>query len=199
MDLFFPYDRCPICEEYTDGLCIPCRDNLSYLNEEKYMNQQKGQSIFEYNEAGKALLMAFKKRGSFYAGNDMVKLLVSDQRNFIGSFDLLTFAPSSKKSIKDLGFDHGRYLADQVSKETGILIKSLFLPSPVEQKKLDIESRKKNANNIQLNEKGLIGMEEKKVLILDDVYTTGSTVRRCMELLELKGIHAAYLTFFKLS
>lgn len=196
--LLFPYDKCPICDDFTDGLCLSCKLKLNYLPEENIRENQKGFSLFEYNEEGKALLMAFKKRGSFYAGDDMVEFLISEKKEYIVSFDIITFAPSSKKSLRELGFDHGKYLADKVGKATGIPSLSLFEPSRIEQKKLDLESRKENAENISLRQCISVNLKGKRVLVVDDVFTTGSTVGKCVNLLENMGVHSCYVTFFKL-
>ncbi len=197
-NLVFPYDKCPICDEFTDGLCTSCKKKLIFLQEESLLKKQKGMSIFAYNEEGKALLMAYKKRGSFYAGNDMANLMLSDQRVFIKSFHLITFAPSSFKSVQNLGFDHGEYMAERISKETGIPLRALFKPSKTEQKKLDMESRKENAEQIMLRHYSAERLKGKRVLVIDDVFTTGSTVGRCVKLLENQGVHSYYMTVFKL-
>lgn len=196
--LFFPYEKCPICSEFTDGLCASCKKKLIFLQEESLLEEQKGISILAYNEEGKALLMAYKRHGSFYAGNDMVDLMLSNQKDFIKSFHLLTFAPSSFKSIQNLGFDHGKYLAERISKETGIPLRALYKPSKIEQKKLDMESRKENADQIRLIRYPVERLKGKRVLIVDDVFTTGSTMGRCVKLLENQGVQPYFMTVFKL-
>ncbi len=197
-NLLFPYDKCPICEEFTDGLCTSCKKKLVFLKEEGVLEMKKGMSILAYNEEGKTLLMAYKKQGSFYAGNDMVNLLLSDQRDFISSFQLITFAPSSYRSIQNLGFDHGAFMAERLSKETGVPWRALFRPSKTEQKKLDMESRKDNADQIKLRHDSVEHLKGKRVLIVDDVFTTGSTVGKCVRLLESQGIQPYFMTVFKL-
>lgn len=197
-NLLFPYDKCPVCEEFTDGLCASCKKKLVFLKEEGLLEKKKGMSILEYNEEGKALLMAYKIQGSFYAGEDMVNLLLYAHRDFIGSFQLITFAPSSFRSTQNLGFDHGAFMAERLSKETGVPWKALFRPSKTEQKKLDMESRKENANHIKLRHDPLAHLKGKRVLIVDDVFTTGSTVGKCVKLLEDQGIQPYYITVFKL-
>jgi competence protein ComFC len=198
INLIYPYDKCPICEEYTDGLCLSCRKKLRFLSREEKMKSEKGASLLEYNDEGKALMMAFKKRGSFYAGNEIVQLLLSNDRELIHEFDVIAFAPSSRKSISHLGFDHGEYLAKRVGKATGIPVYAFFKPSSKEQKKLDKESRKDNAENIALTKVIPENLKGKKALIIDDVFTTGSTVEKCVSLLKDSGLQAYYLTFFKL-
>lgn len=113
---------------------------------------------------------------------------------------MVSFAPSSKASLKRLGYDHGYLLAKAIAMRSGVPLKPLFSPPEMEQKQLDKEERKENVKTIvfleSVMEKGKVpALEGKRVLIVDDVLTTGSTIDFCSELVRREGGEPEYLTF----
>lgn len=195
--LLYPNESCPICEEDALGICLSCTGKLRILNEESRMENQRGISLLEYNEQGKLLLAAFKKKGSFYAGDAMVDILIAEKRDFIRQFDGISYAPSSRKTIQFLGFDPGKYLAEQVSGHMKIPYYNLFPPTKNIQKHFDTASRVENASQIAFRRGNFPKIQKKRILLLDDVYISGSTVRRCLSLLENRDMKGMYLTFFR--
>ena len=65
----------------------------------------------------------------------------------------------------------------------------------IEQSKLNKEDRMQNIQGVyELRNKQLI--ENKKILLIDDIYTTGSTVNEISKLLKLNGINEVYIFTF---
>ena len=110
--------------------------------------------------------------------------------NFTG----ICYVPRAKSSIKRIGFDQAKLLAECVA---------FYLNLPVfpclerkkegkEQKKLSGAERRKNIkqkyavsiNNL-VNESGEI---HSKLLLIDDVVTTGSTIQECSYILRRSGV-----------
>jgi len=82
-----------------------------------------------------------------------------------------------------------------LSARTGIPAVSLFEAADKEQKVLDREQRMRNAKNIRLKKLKQSEFKGKKAVLIDDVYTTGSTVLQCISLLEKLEMECWYLTF----
>ncbi|WP_312651191.1 phosphoribosyltransferase family protein [Proteiniclasticum sp.] len=198
LKILYPEVTCPVCRGVHPGICTSCRDSLKIYDEGCLDHQNRGQSLFRHQEEAQALVANFKKKMIFSAGDAMADLLFERCGNELKGFDLITFAPSSDESRKRLGFDHGKYLACALSGKTGVPVVALFIAAGKEQKVLDREERKVNAKNIRLRKGNFSGLKGKRVVLIDDVYTTGSTVLQCLELLEELNMECRYLTFSRL-
>lgn len=194
IDLLYPKVICPVCRNIEPGLCIPCRDSFEIYGDGG-LGEGVGVSLYRHKEEVNLLISNFKKKMMFSAGDTMADLIYEKYKDELKDFDVIVFAPSSKESRKKLGFDHGKYLASALSRKTGVPAVSLFEPADKEQKVLDREERKTNAKKIRLKKAELGGLKGKKAVLIDDVFTTGSTVLQCTQLLEELCMECRYLTF----
>lgn len=108
----------------------------------------------------------------------------------ISSEDLIiTWIPRQRKNIKKYGFDQGERLAYCLSKELGAALVPIFKRrSGKEQKNLDKTMRRQNAeSSIALRaQTRFMGkkadiretVENRSLIIVDDIITTGATLRR---------------------
>ena len=111
---------------------------------------------------------------------------------------VFTWIPRRKSTISKYGFDQGRELARALSRLFGKAPVPIFLRlGGKEQKKLDIEERKENLEKSVILNRNLIGfplnetrndlrlvLENKNVVIIDDIITTGASMKRAIDLLE---------------
>lgn len=194
LDFFYPKVSCPVCRSVEPGLCISCRDSFR-IYDDGAICEGRGVSLYRHQEEVQLLISNFKKKMVFSAGDTMADLIFERYGDELRNSDLIVFAPSSKSSRKKLGFDHGRYLASALSARTGIPAVSLFEAADKEQKVLDREQRMRNAKNIRLKKLNQSEFKGKKAVLIDDVYTTGSTVLQCISLLEELEMECWYLTF----
>jgi len=197
-DFFYPVLKCPVCLTFNEGLCIACRASFKSYDNGSLKQEEKGVSLYIHQEAVKTLVANFKKKVIYSAGDAMVMLFMEKLSMEMERFDFITYAPSSLSSIRKLGFDHGAYLAKGIAKELKIPVIGFYKPSDKEQKVLERDERVENAKKITIRDDKISGLKGKRGLIVDDVFTTGSTVLYCLELMKRQGIIGKYITFSRI-
>ena len=102
---------------------------------------------------------------------------------------ILVPVPSEKKKLKWRGFNQAEEIGKELTKFfrisllNNVLAKIKETPSQVE---LSDEERKENIKGVfTVRNKELI--KNKKILLIDDVYTTGSTMEECARVLKTAG------------
>lgn len=105
----------------------------------------------------------------------------------------VTFPPRRRNAVRDYGFDQSRGMAKRLASYTGMTFSEMFSRrGKAAQKALDSEGRRKNANSSFSLKKGAV-TAGKKFVIVDDVVTSGATMRACQTLLLGSGAKAAYV------
>jgi len=103
----------------------------------------------------------------------------------IENYDIIIPVPISKGRFKTRGYNQSYLIAKEISKHLEIqLINNCLYKTKniIEQSKLNKEDRIQNIEGVYSlkNERKL---ENKKILIFDDIFTTGSTVNECSKIL----------------
>jgi ComF family protein len=96
-----------------------------------------------------------------------------------------------RKKLKR-GFNQSELLAQKLAELSGLKVANDLLFRLVNNKSQagsgDLEARKKNTIGIfKINYRALSHYQGRKILLLDDVYTTGSTIDEALQVLEQAG------------
>lgn len=92
---------------------------------------------------------------------------------------VVTFAPRRRKNVKEYGFDQSKKLAKALSKKLGIKCLTTFKNNAIdEQKGLNKRERAINAQSSYAYIEGSLS-EHKKVILVDDIMTSGATLFAC--------------------
>jgi len=108
--------------------------------------------------------------------------------------DYLIFVPMHRDDIKKRGYNQATIIAKTLSKITGIKIRynMLFkIKLTKAQVGLNMNQRIKNLTGAFRTNKT---SNVKKVVIVDDVFTTGSTIKECAKVLNRQGIGSNFFT-----
>ena len=180
--------ECLYCGETIEEgvLCKKCINTSSDVEGEYQIKNIKVYSCKYYSTAFRKIVSEYKTFKNFEVGDYFIELLVDKIKKENIEFDYIFFVPSSNKTIKKRKFDHMKYLADGVAKilekdVVNILLKNNDIK---EQKRLNASEREKNMKVAFEVCKNIDFISGKRVLFIDDVLTTGATLRICKEIVE---------------
>lgn len=172
-------DKCGKYIESESGLCGDCKDRLPAFE----ICRAVGPYSEPYRIAIKVLKFIGKKNLAYRMGCMMAKVVKEEKRFW--PIDLVVPVPASQGSLKQRGFSQTEILSRQLAKKLKLKVGANLLvrvkDTPT-QRELTREEREKNlqaAFDIKDKKK----VQGKSILLVDDVYTTGSTIKECTRIL----------------
>lgn len=103
------------------------------------------------------------------------------------TYDAVTYVPRRKKDVRIYGYDHARLLAESVAKRLDLpLVCTMESCSFLEQKLLSAAQREKTMPG-RYRVFPNVAEAFKHLLLIDDLCTTGATLRACSSLLRKAG------------
>lgn len=195
---------CPECEEnlqpVSGNLCFKCgkpvEKDREYCRDcgKTRRNFDQGRGIFLYDEKMKASLMKYKyfgcrEYGDFYA---RAMCIFGKKEILRWKPDLIMPVPLHWKKKRMRGFNQSAYLAAGISRYTGIPADDTLVMKThrtKSQKKLNARERQRNLREAFKMTERVDGM---RILVIDDVYTTGSTMDAMAHCLKEAGAEKVY-------
>lgn len=142
---------------------------------------------------------AFKFNGRKDIGRRLVSLSKEKILSFADTFDCIVPVPVTEKRLKERGFNQSFIIAEEIAKIAGREIGHAVLlkkKNTKDQYSLTREERKKNVKGVfAIQDKDRI--KGKKILLVDDLFTTGYTAREAA--VTLLRSHAGEVRFFALA
>ncbi len=160
-----------------DLLCETCRSGWKENKRNDKVGQYRMKSSWIYNDAFKTCLIQYKEAGDEALKDIFLYPVKKDVRKYLRGYTLLLM-PSTKEKLEQRGFSHLRYM-----------FSCLKLPM------LDPFITEQNQKGKSLKERNAIGksmyLKENiklpyKIALVDDVYTTGSTIRGALNCINQK-------------
>lgn len=151
----------------------------------------KARAAVVFDDASAHLVHLLKYNDRQEAGLAMARMMLGAGRNLLPNTDLIVPVPLHRKRLWQRRFNQAAFLCQHVSELSGkawahdVLLRVEATPSQVG---LDAKERHKNvrrAFEVPPEKRPLI--EEKTVLLVDDVRTTGATANACAETLKKAG------------
>lgn len=192
--LLFPTKHiCLFCKEKAgnaEGICKDCYGNLEILNREIEMNSLYIKKIYyslSYNRFTREMIKNYKYNGKNYLykpfGLIMVKTIKN--KNIDKNIDGVIYVPVHRRKEALRGYNQAELLARYISENLNKpllcnnLIKIKWTKEQSHSNKIDRMINLKNS--FQIKNANLI--EGKKLLLVDDIITTGSTMKECSKVL----------------
>lgn len=196
LNLFFP-NRCPVCDELikeNDRFCPECADKLTLYNGSfKITGASECFSALVYDRSVKPAVFLLKKGNcgnADYAFGAYLADVLKDN-NIPERVDFIVPVPMSKQSERRRGYNQAELIAKAVSAETGIPVRYIVrkVRNTKEQKTLGKAGRKINLKGaFEVNG----DVSGKKILLVDDICTTGSTFSEIAILLRKYGAEKVF-------
>lgn len=218
LDMLYPR-KCPVCHQILKEpeklICPECVRGFTLVGKEYCMkcgkpvdkqqeyceecgktsrNFTEGRSVFLYDHTIKNSLLKFKYDGRREYGEFYVKAMCHLAEKDIRRWkpDVIIPVPLHRKKYRFRGFNQAEYLARGIGRKLDIPVSTEILKkvkNTKSQKKLNAVERKSNLKNAFEVCEEIYGLQ---ILIIDDVYTTGSTMDEISEVLKRKGAENVY-------
>ena len=190
--IFLP--ACGGCGKLGEGyLCRKCEKELKKYEvieegiNDNILNKERIDKmyIFKYTELVRNLILQYKFNDKAYLYRTFCEFMVKNKKvfDFIKSYDIIIPVPIHKARMRERGYNQSELIAKELAKKlelkvyTDVLIK---IKNNKVQSTLSSKEREINTKNVYK----LVNLEKiynKRVLIFDDIYTTGATTNSCIE------------------
>ena len=161
---------------------------------ESYISQ--GKSLYLYKGVAKKMMYRFKysnkqEYAAFFAKETINRYAIWMKQRKI---DVIVPVPMYRKKQRRRGYNQAECFARQLSLQTGIPMDTRLVyrvQDTAPQKGLDANARRNNLKNAF--QKGEFVVQYTCAMVVDDIYTTGSTAEAVARELKNIGIHRVYL------
>jgi ComF family protein len=182
---FIQSSQCKRCgvpfldREGEDHLCGEC------ITSEQFFSVAR--SLGKYDGVLLEAIHLFKYRGKLTVGKALGRLMKEHEyRNVtIRDYSLVIPVPLHKRRLKERGFNQSLILARELSLYFSIPLDFSLLKRTIHRKPQTMLKKKERLANVKgaFEVKSAEKIKGKKILLVDDVYTTGSTVKECSRML----------------
>ncbi len=180
---FIPEHHCIKCgmplRMIEDGsICQECKDHKHH-----YFN--RAIAVVKYEEDVKKLIYRFKYSGHTYLARTMGTMMAHKLMQEGIPIDIILPVPLYIGKEKERGFNQATLLSKYISKEANIPLELDVLIRIKNTKVMHTLNKRQRQENVRdafkVTKEGVI--LNKHILLVDDIFTTGSTVNACSNLL----------------
>lgn len=199
LNLIFP-NVCGFCNKVDkNSLCKNCELSL-----EKYEincikdytnNSQKHfdylYSALKYENEVREKIIKYKFNENSYLYKTFAKIIIKNKKvyGFLKLYDIIISVPMHKLKKSVRGYNQSELLAKEIAKQMGIQFEKnvlIKIRNTKVQSTLTKTQRAENVKNAFLVTDDT-KIKDKKIILIDDIYTTGSTVNECSRILKKAG------------
>ena len=191
------------CSKTDDLLCKTCLKDVQFLSyfAHKFYNRIPIYSAAIYDKNIKTLIQMLKFKHKKSASKPLSDILFSyfKKLNLKDDF-IIVYPPSYFIKSAERGYNHMFLIAKHFSKLTGFEInKNLIKKIKPTKPQYKAKDRRKNIKgSFKINQKELLKLKDKKLLLIDDITTSGATLEEIINcFLELNFNNIICLTISK--
>ncbi len=201
-ELLFPR-KCVLCRRILQreelDLCHACRmDQPEYTGKNKFPYLDSVSAVWYYEKDVRRSILGYKFQGKQHYADCYGRMLAMAVQRQELEFDILTWIPISPKRLKKRGFDQVQLLGEKLGGELGMEPVSLLQKIHDNPPQSHISGRPQRRANVLgvyqcAQPEAVAG---KRILLLDDIITTGATAGECARVLLTAGakeVHCAVI------
>ena len=204
LNLLFP-PKCPFCqrllmqEEYNSVMCGKCASRFPYIKrgedtaDARFCDGIVAAARYEGQVREAVRRYKFASRMSY--AKQFGEILAEKLREHPElEYDFITWVPVSRKRYRSRGYDQAKLLTREVAREMNIALR----PTLKKVRNTPPQSSLGNPAQRRANVTGAYKLRKnadvvgKRILIVDDVVTTASTISECAGVLKSGGAAAVY-------
>lgn len=200
------------------GICRACLDNFIFIDEKscnlcgKYLHSgdlcsdchnfwhpfERAYSLCVYDGKVKEWVYSFKYAGRSYLARPFGRMMAGRIREIglLDRIDCIIPVPLYSKKLRQRGYNQSGLLAHVIKRELNLKSGPYMLKREKDTPPLSGLSRQQRLRTMEgafkVIRKGNI-TDIKNVLLIDDIYTTGSTVNQCTRALKAAGAAKVYV------
>lgn len=198
LNLIYP-NVCGICDKLcNDDICTKCEIELNQIAKckiDRYHDKyfKKHLYLFKYEGIIKKRLVKYKFNEKVYIYKAFVNFMLKNKKVccFLKNYDIIMPVPIHRNRKIERGYNQSSLIGKKLSKQfnnlkyiDNVLLKKINnKPQSTKSK----EDRKKDVIGVYFL-KNQDKIYNKKILLLDDIYTTGSTVNECCRVLKQANV-----------
>lgn len=193
LDLLFP-PKCPFCGRVQEqgGICPRCEKELPWVSESEMIREGAGglrcAGALWYEDLARKGLLRLKFQSVPAAAKPMGELIARcAAEKFSGEFDTVTWVPVSRRRLRQRGYDQAELLARSACALWGVEPVRLLdkvQDNPAQSGIRDAAARRANVLGVYDVVEDVSG---KRILLVDDICTTGATLTECIRVLKEAG------------
>ncbi len=198
LNLLFP-PKCPFCRRILDspGVCDTCRKELPWTEEHEAVREGTDSlrcaAPLWYEGKVREAILRLKFYGAAATAETLGALMAQCAAEHLsGEFDLITWVPVSRKRRWKRGYDQAELLARAVCRAWGVKPAALLrktMNNPAQSGLKEDAARRANVLGVYEMRPGA-EVSGRRVLLIDDVCTTGATLTECSKVLREAGADA---------
>ena len=202
--------KCVNCGKEGQYICNDCELFLSET--ENFLLKEKIVSVWDYEGVIEKAILKIKYNGIYHAINELtekaVKIIINDMVNFQDFLEFflnpdtyITYVPMFKEKERERGFNQAELIAQNLysilnqtkDKQLESRIIPLLMKIKNNQSQVGLSPRERFENVKNAFVLNQVKHQIKKVVLIDDVYTTGATVNECLKVLKQGEIKDVYV------
>lgn len=185
-----------------DENCLKCGKPLD-VDDKEYCHDcaktkhifDRSAAVFPYSDGLKQSIYRFKYKGCREYGKWYAVQMADKLGRLIKiwSPDVIVPVPMYAKKQRARGYNQAEIIACELGKIIHVPVSTQFLKrnkNTVPMKEVSEHDRSKNLENAFIADKNVV--KYKKILLVDDIYTTGATLDACAAVLKKYGVEKVY-------